>query len=75
MQSKGCSSVLRRKAEQADDGVIVQFEVVPTHELVNWILKLGRHAEVLEPESLRQEVKAEVAEMLRRYKVSPPSES
>ena len=47
--------------------MIVQFEVVPTHELVNWILKLGRHAEVLEPPSLRQEVKAEIAEMLERY--------
>jgi len=40
---------------------------VPTHELVIWILKLGRHAEVLEPELLRQEVKAEIVEMLRRY--------
>jgi len=53
--------------KQADGGVIVQFEVVPTHELVNWILKLGRHAEVLEPPSLRQEVQAEIAEMLERY--------
>ena len=53
--------------EQPDGSVIVQFDVVPTHELAIWILKLGRHAEVLEPELLRQEVKAEIAEMLRRY--------
>jgi predicted DNA-binding transcriptional regulator YafY len=51
-----------------DGSVIVQFEVVPTHELNNWILKLGRHAEVLEPESLRQEIKTGVAAILRRYK-------
>ena len=54
--------------EQPDGGVIVQFEVVPTQELVAWILKLGRYAEVLEPESLRREIKMEIADMNRRYK-------
>jgi proteasome accessory factor B len=53
--------------EQPDGSVMVQFEVVPTHELINWILKFGRHAEVLEPASLRQEVKTEIAEMLQLY--------
>jgi len=53
--------------EQPDGGVIVQFEIVPTQELLIWILKLGRHAEVLEPESYRQEVAREIAEMNRRY--------
>lgn len=52
---------------QPDGGVIVRFEVVPTYELINWILKLGRYAEVLEPPSLRQEVETEIAEMARRY--------
>ena len=51
-----------------DGGVIVQFEVVPNFELSNWILKLGRDAEVLEPESLRQEIASEIADMHRRYK-------
>ena len=54
--------------EQPDGGVIVRFEVVPTQELFIWILKLGRHAEVLEPESLRQDIATEIAEMSRRYK-------
>jgi predicted DNA-binding transcriptional regulator YafY len=53
--------------EQSDGGVIVQFEVVLTQELFIWILKLGRHAEVLEPETLRQEIATEIAEMHRRY--------
>jgi proteasome accessory factor B len=53
--------------ELPDGGVMVQFEVVPTHELINWILKLGRHAEVLTPDSLRQEVKTEIGEMGKRY--------
>ena len=52
---------------QPDGSLIVQFEVVPSHELTNWILKLGCHAEVLEPTSLREEVKKEIARMLRRY--------
>jgi len=54
--------------EQSDGGVIVQFEVVPTIELLIWILKLGRHAEVLEPESLRREIATEIDGMQRRYK-------
>jgi predicted DNA-binding transcriptional regulator YafY len=51
-----------------DGSVIVQFEVVPNKELTSWILKLGCNAEVLEPESLRREIKAEITKMLRRYK-------
>jgi len=51
-----------------DGSVIVQFEVVPNNELTNWILKLGHNAEVLEPESLRQQIKTEITKMLRRYK-------
>ena len=58
--------------QQPDGGVIVQFEVVPTRELTNWILKLGRHAEVLEPQSLRHEVETEIREMLRRYTNTEP---
>jgi predicted DNA-binding transcriptional regulator YafY len=53
--------------EQGDGSVIVQFEVVPTRELTNWILNLGCNAEVLKPKSLREEVKAEIAKMHRRY--------
>jgi proteasome accessory factor B len=52
---------------QPDGSVIVQFNVVPTQELNNWILKVGRHAEVLEPAALRQEIKSEIADMARRY--------
>ena len=52
--------------------MIVQFEVVPNHELTNWILKLGCNAEVLEPESLRQEIETEIAKMLHRYRKSEP---
>ena len=53
-----------------DGNVIVQFEVVPNRELTNWILKLGRNAEVIQPESLRQEIEAEIADMLQRYRAA-----
>ena len=53
--------------EQPDGSVIVQFEVVPTRELTNWILQLGCNAEVLEPKSLRQKITEEIAKMNRRY--------
>jgi proteasome accessory factor B len=54
--------------QQPDGSVIVRFDVIPNVELVNWILRLGRNAEVLEPKSLRQTVKTEIAEMNRRYR-------
>jgi len=54
--------------QQPDGSVIVQFEVVPSQELTNWILKFGRDAEVLEPQSLRQKIEEEIVEMLRRYR-------
>ena len=53
--------------ERADGTVIVQFEVVPTRELVNWILNLGCNAEVLKPKSLRQQVATEIVKMHQRY--------
>ena len=53
--------------QQVDGSVIVQFEVVPTRELTNWILNLGCNAEVIKPKSLRQEVAAEIAKMHQRY--------
>ena len=59
--------------EQPNGDVIVQFEVVPNKELTSWILKLGQHAEVLEPKSLRKEIEAEIAAMLRRYGKTKPS--
>jgi len=53
--------------KQPDGSVIVQFKVVPTQELTNWIMQLGCNAEVLEPESLRQRIASEIAKMSQRY--------
>jgi predicted DNA-binding transcriptional regulator YafY len=51
--------------EQNDTSVILRFDLDPTPEFKSWILGLGAAAEVLEPESLRQSIKAELATMLQ----------
>ena len=43
------------------------MQVGGTAELRSWILSFGSGAEVLEPESLRNEVAMELAAAIRRY--------
>ncbi len=47
--------------------VIVQFEVVPTPALTDWILALGREGEVLEPKPYRDKVAEIIADMSKKY--------
>jgi predicted DNA-binding transcriptional regulator YafY len=58
------SQVLRT----AEDGSLeLCMEVGGTAEIRTWVLSFGSGAEVLEPESLRQEVRSELAGSLRLY--------
>lgn len=50
-----------------DGSLIARFTLNDTHEISRWILSFGKHAEVLEPEQLREELRAEIAEMGGRY--------
>jgi predicted DNA-binding transcriptional regulator YafY len=43
------------------------MEVGGTAELRSWVLSFGAGAEVLEPEALREEVRAELREAARLY--------
>lgn len=56
-------------------GVLGEFRVSGTSEIKSWVLSFGRHAEVLEPASLRQEIAAELSAVLTTYFQSklPPS--
>ncbi|MDR0338463.1 MAG: WYL domain-containing protein [Planctomycetaceae bacterium] len=54
---------------QKDQSIIVGFELAPTWELINWILKFGKSAKVLKPLALRQKIKDEIIEMLKYYHV------
>ncbi|MFP4104571.1 MAG: helix-turn-helix transcriptional regulator [Phycisphaerae bacterium] len=44
-----------------DDGCIVEFELSSTVEFKRWLLGFGRHARVLAPEELVEEIQSELA--------------
>ncbi len=54
-------------------GLELTMDVGGTAELRSWILSFGSGAEVLEPESLREEVARELAEGLQRYRPAAPA--
>ncbi len=61
-----------------DGSVIVEFDLSGTIELTAWLLSFGRHAEVLEPASLREEIAAELQRTLAVYgepSTAPPAQN
>lgn len=59
---------LRLSLSQQDDGsIIFEAQVAGTDEIRFWIMTWGSKAVVLEPESLREEIRAEAERMARRY--------
>jgi len=46
---------------------VFSAEVAGTDEVKQWVLGWGRHAEVLEPEFLREEITRELKLSLERY--------
>jgi predicted DNA-binding transcriptional regulator YafY len=54
--------------QQADGSVIFRAEVAGTKEIKFWVMSWGASAQVLAPESLREEIAAEAAGMLQNYK-------
>ncbi len=54
--------------EEDDASVILEAEVAGTDEIQFWIISWGSHALVLEPDSLRDEIKVEAEETAERYK-------
>jgi predicted DNA-binding transcriptional regulator YafY len=64
-----------QRLEEGDDGRIeLHMDVGGTAELCSWVLSFGNGAEVLEPVSLREEVRAELERASARY-AAPPSGS
>jgi predicted DNA-binding transcriptional regulator YafY len=54
--------------EENDDGsVLLSFEAGGRMEIISWLLSYGKHAEVIEPLDLREEVKQNVMEMVQIY--------
>ncbi len=60
-----------QKIEKEANGIVLTVDVFGTVELVSWILSFGPTAEVLEPQSLRDEVREELRRALELYDESP----
>lgn len=52
---------------EKDGSVVAEFDLGGTEEVMRWILGFGRHAEVLEPASLRQAIAQEVRILAESY--------
>jgi predicted DNA-binding transcriptional regulator YafY len=52
---------------QKDGSIIFEAEVAGTDEIKFWVMNWGSQAEVLEPEKLREEIRAEAEAMLVHY--------
>jgi predicted DNA-binding transcriptional regulator YafY len=52
---------------QDDGSILFEAEVAGTDEVKFWIMSWGSHALVLEPESLRNEMKAEAKRVIGNY--------
>ena len=53
--------------KEKDGSLLAEFDLDGTEEVKRWILSFGRHAEVLEPEELREGIRAEVENILPQY--------
>jgi predicted DNA-binding transcriptional regulator YafY len=55
--------------EDTPEGLLVTLQVRHESEIIQWLLGWGKHARVLEPESLRLRVLEEAEGLLRNYRV------
>ena len=59
--------VSQKLCEKKDGSVILEVDVAGTKEIKHWILRWGSQAQVIEPGSLREEIRSEAAEILGVY--------
>lgn len=52
---------------QPDGFLLAEFDLDGTEEIMRWVLGFGRHAEVVEPEGLRERMAEEIGKMADRY--------
>src|SRR5690606_35193890 len=58
----------QRLTQQKDGSLVAEFELSSTVEIKSWILSFGRHAEVLEPDGLREEILQDASALQRIYR-------
>ena len=52
---------------QKDGGLIAQFDLDGTEEIKRWVMSFGRHADVLEPQELRGQIREEIVALAEAY--------
>ncbi len=62
----------RRLTRQRDGSVIAEFALDGTEEIKRWIMSFGKHAKVLEPQELRDEMVGELQEAMDLYTAGTP---
>jgi len=65
----------QRITPQKDGSVIAEFQLAGTEEIKQWVLSFGRHAVVLAPASLREEIQQDLNALLRAYEEQPTAAS
>jgi predicted DNA-binding transcriptional regulator YafY len=53
--------------EETGDEIIFSFRVHPTYEFKSLVLSLGKDGRIIEPESLKNELRKELEQMLAKY--------
>jgi predicted DNA-binding transcriptional regulator YafY len=54
---------------ERDGSVVAEFHLDDTEEIKRWIMSFGKHATVLEPAELQDEILEEVKGLLERYEM------
>jgi predicted DNA-binding transcriptional regulator YafY len=52
---------------QKDGSIIFEAEVAGTEEIKFWVMSWGSKAEVIEPQSLREEIQTEIETIMKIY--------
>jgi predicted DNA-binding transcriptional regulator YafY len=53
--------------EETEEEIVFSFRLHPTYEFKSQVLSLGKDGRILEPASLREEMKTELSQMLKKY--------
>lgn len=61
----------QKLTKEKDGGVLAEFDLDGTEEIMRWILSFGKNAVVLEPEELIQEISKEAIAMTYAYSHKP----
>jgi predicted DNA-binding transcriptional regulator YafY len=65
----------QRLAPVSDGSLLAEFSLSGTEEIKQWLLGFGRHAVVLEPVRLREEIIEELRALLEQYGPREPAEA